>query len=384
MREEIKSQAHELGFDLVGFARAADFNKTAPHAKDGLTSFLDKEWYGDMDWFVDKADRRIHPNALWDEAKTVIMLGMNYKPPEDALGNLETPDVGNLSIYARGRDYHDVVKKRIKQLARSIHQQHGNAVKVFVDTAPVMEKPLAAAAGIGWQGKHTNLVSRKIGSWFFLAALYTTLELEPDEPHRDTCGECRACLDACPTDAFPEPYKLDARRCISYLTIEHKGHIDVEFRKPMGNRIYGCDDCLAACPWNKFARTAGEVKLRAKEHLIKPKLADFLEMDDAAFRTFFTASPIKRTGRDRFMRNVLIAVGNTRRVGGIEGDGASTDSPAPDYIPAVKKHLIDPNPIVRAMAVWACRQLMTPQGFEELKTEYMGKEPDENVMAEWG
>jgi epoxyqueuosine reductase len=375
VRENIKIEARELGFDLVGFASAKDFNTTAPHAKDGLTSFLDKEWYGDMDWFVEKADRRIHPNALWDECKTVIMVGMNYCPadsnndPLTPLHNLNNPQIGNLSVYARGRDYHDVVKKRIKQLARSIHQAHDVAVKVFVDTAPVMEKPLAQAAGIGWQGKHTNLVSREIGSWFFLAALYTTLEIEPDAPHVDTCGECRACLDACPTNAFPEPNKLDARRCISYLTIEHKGHIDEEFRKAMDNRIYGCDDCLAACPWNKFAQTSREVKLKAKEHLIAPKLADFLEMDDAAFREFFTASPIKRTGRDRFMRNVLIACGNS-------GDET--------FIPAVKKHLSDPNPIIRAMAIWALKQLMNDGEFEALKAEHFGAEVDKSVMAEWG
>ena len=278
------------------------------------------------------------------------------------------PEAGNISVYARHRDYHDVIKGRLKTLAGWLVARAGGDVKVFVDTAPVMEKPLAMAAGLGWQGKHTNLVSRDFGSWLYLGSIFTTLELEPDAPAVDHCGSCRACLDACPTNAFPAPYRLDARRCVSYLTIEHKGHIAPEFRVAMGNRVYGCDDCLAACPWNKYAQAAREMKLRARADLVAPRLADLARLDDAGFRALFAGGPVKRLGHARFLRNVLIAVGNS-------GDAALAD--------VARERLDHDSPLVRAMAVWACGRLLPRAALAELANARAPRERDEAVRAEW-
>ena len=318
-----------------------------------------------MAWMEETEERRSSPKALWPEVRSVVMLGLNYGPESDPMQTLGERDRATISVYARGRDYHDLVKGRLKTLAAPLARL-GEDVKVFVDTAPVMEKPLAAAAGIGWQGKHTILVSRDFGNWLFLGALYTTAPLQADAPERDHCGSCRRCLDICPTDAFPAPYRLDARRCIAYLTIEHQGVIAEEFRKPMGNRVYGCDDCLAVCPWNKFAQKTTEEKLTAKEGLEAPALSDLLRLDDAAFRTLFAGTPVKRTGRDRFLRNVLIAAGNS-------GDES--------LVPEVLACLADPAPLVRGMAVWALSQL-APDALAR-EAHRAGDESDDEVLAEW-
>jgi epoxyqueuosine reductase len=304
---------------------------------------------------------------MWPEARSIVMLGLNYGPRADPLAVLAQKDKGAISVYARGDDYHDLVKKKLKALAGFIAQEFSAGVKVFVDTAPVMEKPLAAAAGIGWQGKHTNLVSRQFGSWLFLGAVFTTLVLEPDTPHGGHCGQCRACLDACPTAAFPAPYRLDARRCISYLTIENKGPIPREFRAAIGNRIYGCDDCLAVCPWNKFAKEGAEMKLAARAELEAPALADLAALDEAAFRALFRKSPVKRIGHARFRRNVLIAIGNS-------GDAR--------LIPAAETALADPSPLVRGAAVWALSRLM-PRGDFAVLAERQAHETDDEVRDEW-
>ena len=314
------------------------------------------------------AARRGNPRALWPEVGSVIMLGLNYGQDSDPLAMLRRRDRGAISVYARGDDYHDIIKPRLKALARWLTAQAGGDAKVFVDTAAVMEKPLAAAAGIGWQGKHTNLVSRQFGSWLFLGAIFTTLELPPDTPEIDHCGSCHACLDICPTAAFPAPYRLDARRCISYLTIEHKGPIPRELRAPIGNRIFGCDDCLAVCPWNKFAQAGRENKLAARPELTAPHLADLARLDDAAFRQLFSKSSLKRTGRTRFVRNVLIAIGNS-------GDAAL----APEAI----RLLDDPSPLVRGAAVWALSRLLPAQRFAVLAMDRRGRESEPLVAEEW-
>ncbi len=298
----------------------------------------------------------------------MIMLAMNYGPEDAPLTHLEDPRSAGISVYARHRDYHDVIKGRLKELANFLGSRAGGDVKVFVDTAPVMEKPLAEAAGLGWQGKHTNLVSRDLGSWFFLGSIFTTLELPPSDGEIDHCGSCRACLESCPTDAFPAPYQIDARRCISYLTIEHAGPIPTEFRKPMGNRIYGCDDCLAACPWNKFASTASEAKLIARDDLKSPQLGDLLGLDDAAFRKLFSGSPIKRIGRNRFLRNVLIAAGN---------------SGEPEFLAKVRGLLDDDAPIVRGAAAWAFRQLAPEDERSAELARRLKSETDPDVRQEW-
>ena len=299
--------ARSHGFDVVGIARP----DAAPMAKARLEQFLADGAHGDMIWMETTAERRGDPRALWPDVRSVIMLGLNYGPDHDPLAILDHRDRGAISVYAKGEDYHEVIKPRLKDIARWLVAQAGGDVKVFVDTAAVMEKPLAAAAGLGWQGKHTNLVSREFGSWLFLGAIFTTLELPPDEAEADSCGTCHACLDVCPTAAFPAPYRLDARRCISYLTIEHKGPIPRELRPLMGNRIYGCDDCLAVCPWNKFAQQGHNAKLAARDVARAPALAELSQLDDAAFRTMFAKTAVKRTGRERFIRNVLIAIGNS-------------------------------------------------------------------------
>ncbi len=362
--DEIREQATMLGFDVLGVAKPGDLAEAGGH----LREFLARGWHGEMGWMVDKADRRADPAVLWSEVSSVIMVGMNYGPDDDPLDATRRGNVAAISAYARNRDYHDIMKKRLKRLGRWMAEVYDCELKVFVDTAPVMEKPLAALAGLGWQGKHTNLVSREFGSWLFLGAIYTTLDLAPSWSARDHCGACRACLDVCPTEAFVAPYQLDARRCISYLTIEHKGPIPRDLRKAMGNRVYGCDDCLAVCPWNKFAQTASEAALLARDDLRAPPLAELLGLDDAAFRARFSGSPIKRIKRERFLRNVLIAAGNS-------GDGA--------LVPAVDPLLKDPDPIVRGAAVWALSALLPEDGFADRKRAYLSAETDASVRDEW-
>ncbi|MDR3462857.1 MAG: tRNA epoxyqueuosine(34) reductase QueG [Beijerinckiaceae bacterium] len=356
-------KAEQLGFDLCRVA-APD---AIPEAPARLRAWLDSGAAGDMDWMHETADRRGDPRVLWPEVRSIVMLGLNYGPSDNPLALLDDRGAANVSVYARHRDYHDVIKGRLKELA-GVLASAGAGVKVFVDTAPVMEKPLAEAAGIGWQGKHTNLVSRGFGSWLFLGSIFTTALLEPDVAEPDHCGSCRACLDICPTSAFPAPYRLDARRCISYLTIEHKGHIPREFRRPIGNRVYGCDDCLAVCPWNKWARQAREAKFLARDEFRAPRLADWLGLDDTGFRRLFAGSPVKRIGRARFLRNLLIAAGNS-------GDRA--------VLEAILPHLRDASALVRAMAVWAVGELETAANLSALASSYSGDEPDPGVRAEW-
>ncbi len=320
-----------------------------------------------MDWLAANPERRADPRVLWDGVRSIVMLGVNYGPDDDPLKLLARRSQGAISVYAQGDDYHDVIKKRLKVLARWLATTTGDEVKVFVDTAAVMEKPLAQAAGIGWQGKHTNLVSREFGSWLFLGAIYSATELPRDEAETDRCGSCRACQEICPTAAFPAPYKLDARRCISYLTIENKGPIPHEFRKSIGNRIYGCDDCLAVCPWNKFAQEGREQKLAARDALRAPDLADLARLDDPAFRALFSKSPVKRIGRDRFIRNVLVAIGNSGDAG-LAGEA--------------RRLLDDTSPLVRGAAVWALSQLIERDAFAALASR-AGGEPDITVQQEW-
>jgi epoxyqueuosine reductase len=363
-RDQIRDRALSLGFDAVGFARA----ESSQAARGHLGEFVAQGLHGDMGWFADTAERRADPRVLWPDARSAIVVAVNYGPDHDPLAGLAARDRGAISVYARGRDYHDVLKKRLRVLARWVHENFTAEVKLFVDTAPLMEKPLAQAAAVGWQGKHTNLVSRQFGSWLFLGEVLTTLELAPDAPEADHCGDCRRCLDACPTAAFQAPYRIDARRCISYLTIEHKGHIDRALRPAMGNRIYGCDDCLAVCPWNKFAQPSAVAEFRGRAELASPRLAALAALDDAGFRQLFAGSPVKRTGRDRFVRNVLIAIGNS-------GDAA--------LIPVVRPRLDDGAPVVRAMAVWALSRLLPPDEFGRLARERMEREGDADVRAEW-
>jgi epoxyqueuosine reductase len=307
LKQQVVAKALELGFAACGVCKPY----AIPLAPARLAAFVDAGYHGQMGWMGERMEWRGNPAALWPDARSILMLAETYTPPYNPLDLLELREQGVISSYALGADYHDVVKKRLKHLGRWLIDVAGGQIKVFVDTAPVMEKPLAAAAGLGWQGKHTNLLSRDLGNWFFLGAIFTTLDLPPDAPARENCGSCRACLDICPTQAFPAPYRLDARRCISYLTIEHKGPVPLELRAQMGNRIYGCDDCLAVCPWNKFAAVASEVKYAARDGMVAPDLADLAALDDAGFRARFAGSPVKRIGRGRFVRNVLYAIGNS-------------------------------------------------------------------------
>jgi epoxyqueuosine reductase len=358
-----KALARSLGFTDARICRADE----AWDAGERLAEFVAAGQHGSMAWMEDTLQRRQHPTGMWPDAKSAIVVALNYGPEHDPLTVLERRSEGVISVYAQNVDYHDLIKKRLKHLARGFVEATGEAVKVFVDTAPLMEKPLAARSGLGWQGKHTNLVSREHGAWLFLGVMLTTAELEPDEAETDHCGSCRACLDICPTNAFPSPYKLDARRCISYLTIEHKGPIALEFREPMGNRIYGCDDCLAICPWNKFAAVSSEQAFHPRPELKGPLLSELAALDDAGFRQVFTASPVKRIGRDRFVRNVLIAIGN------------SND---PELIETAVQCLDDEAPDVRGMAVWALSRLSTAR-FWELKSRAYDRESDANVRLEW-
>jgi epoxyqueuosine reductase len=359
----VREEAAAQGFDLCRITGP----DSIPQAPERLEIFLADGHHGSMDWMAETRARRADPKVLWDQVRSIVMFGLNYGPDEDPRGILDKPDKAAISVYARNRDYHDVIKGRLKEIATRFAARAGEDVKVFVDTAPVMEKPLAEAAGLGWQGKHTNLVSRTHGSWLFLGSLFTTADLIVDEAETDHCGSCRACLEACPTAAFPAPYRLDARRCISYLTIEHKGPIDPEFRPLIGNRIYGCDDCLAACPWNKFAASASEMKLQAREDLKEPSIAFLLTLDDATFRTFFSGSPVKRIGRDRFIRNVLIAAGNS-------GDAR--------LVGQCLELAGDPSPVVRGMAIWALKRLMTEDNFSRF-AEARRAEDDPDVQEEW-
>ncbi len=364
-----------LETELAALARAQGFHDlriTTPDrigaAGERLSAFLADGRHGDMDWMARNAERRADPKMLWPDVRSILVLGMSYAPVSDPLAILAETSRGAISCYAQGKDYHDIVKRGLIVVARRLAEASGAEVKVFVDTAPLMEKPLAAAAGLGWQGKHTNLVSRTAGSWLFLGAILTTAVLAPDAAEEDHCGSCRRCLDVCPTNAFPAPYQLDARRCIAYLTIEHKGHIAAEFRGAIGNRVFGCDDCLAVCPWNKFAEESREIRFRAREETRNPPLAELLALDDATFRARFAGTPVKRTGRDRVVRNALIAAGNS-------GDAG--------LLPQVEALLAAPSPLVRAMAVWALRRLVSRDEFERRCAHCLPAETDDAVRAEW-
>ncbi len=361
---ELQAKAQSEGFVAFGIAPG----HLAPRAGLRLRQWIDEGRHGDMLWMESRVDERANPDILWPEVKSVIMLGMSYAPPHDPMALAGDDTKARISVYAQGRDYHDVVKGALKRLASWLAHSAEVGVKVFVDTAPVMEKALAEVAGLGWQGKHSNIVSKEHGSWLFLGAIYTTAELAPSVPATDTCGSCRACQDICPTNAFPAPYQLDARRCISYLTIEHKGPIDRELRPLMGNHIYGCDDCLAVCPWNKFAETATAHKtFLPREALVAPRIGDLLTLDDAQFRSLFSGSPVKRIGRDRFVRNVLIAAGNGRDLG---------------VLPVVEMLMDDTSPVVRGAAIWAMSRL-SPEIFAREKQERFADELDPSVRAEW-
>jgi epoxyqueuosine reductase len=360
---ELRARAHELGFSGIGVARP----DSRPDLSQKLRTALDNGWHAGMDWMEETGERRKSPSSLWADVKSVIMVGVNYAPAEKPLSRLADPALANVSAYAQGRDYHDVIKGRLKELAGLLARRTGAEVKVFVDTAPVMEKPLAEAAGLGWQGKHSVLVSREAGSWLFLGAIFTSAELPADSPHPESCGSCTRCLDICPTDAFPAPFRLDARKCLAYYSVEHKGQIPLAFRAPMGNRVFGCDDCLAVCPWNKFARQTHDDKLAAREAIRTARLSDMLALDDAAFRAFFAQTPVKRLGSARFLRNCLVAAGNS-------GDTA--------HLPAIDRLLSHPSPLVRGMAVWALRRLNAERA-DRLRAPHLANEPDPEVKAEW-
>ncbi len=363
-KRRILGHARELGFEAAGVCGPAGRARDT----EGLREFIAAGHAGDMAWLPDTATRRATPTALWPEVRSIVAVAANYGPDGDPLAGLTRRSRGVVATYARGKDYHGVFKRRLRRLARMVADEFATEVKLFVDTAPVMEKPLAEQAGLGWQGKHTNLVSREFGSWLFLGELFTALDLPADAPEADHCGSCSRCLEICPTKAFPAPYRLDARRCISYLTIEHKGHIAPEFRAAIGNRIYGCDDCLAVCPWNRFAHRAHEAAFQARTELLAPRLADLVALDDEAFRALFAGSPIKRTGRDRFVRNVLIAIGNS-------GDASLAD--------AARARLDDASPLVRAMAIWALARLLPPERFAAIRAGGEASERDEAVRVEW-
>jgi epoxyqueuosine reductase len=363
----LREKARVLGFDACRVTSA----EAPMEARERLSAWLAEGSQGDMTWMAETFERRTDPRKLMDDAKSLIMLGFNYGPATDPLEALSRPETGAISVYARHRDYHDVIKGKLKELAAFLvvaARPETADVKVFVDTAPLLEKPLAARAGLGWQGKHTNLVSREFGSWLFLGAILTNLELPSDPAESDHCGQCRACLDACPTGAFPAPYRLDARRCISYLTIEHQGPIPQEFRSAIGNRIYGCDDCLAVCPWNKFASQGREAKLTARADLDAPPLAELARLDDASFRAFFAGGPIKRIGRARFLRNVMIAIGNSNDLA---------------LAAVAEERLDDETPLVRGAAVWALARLLSRKELSCLASERREQERDAAVIEEW-
>jgi epoxyqueuosine reductase len=364
LKSALMARAETLGFDVCRITQAElpeDIGRK-------LEQSISLKRHASMDWMKTTLERRKTPTAMWEEASSAIMLGMNYGPDINPLENLDQKSQATISVYARNRDYHDIIKGRLKTLAGWLASKTGEDVKVFVDTAPLMEKPLAQQSGLGWQGKHTNLVSRELGSWLFLGAILTKANLEADEPERDHCGSCTSCLEACPTNAFPAPYQLDAARCISYLTIEHDGLIPHEFREAMGNRIYGCDDCLAVCPWNKYAQSATEIKLQAREDLQSPSLQELAELDDAGFRKRFSGSPIKRIGRNRFLRNVMIAVGN---------------SADPDLKSIARQNCGDKDPVVRGASIWALARLEEKPVFADMRIRALSNETDETVRQEW-
>lgn len=367
---DLKKRSDALGFDSFGVVNAS----ARPDLEGKLNHVLDNKWHADMEWMHTTKQRRASPKALWPEVKSIIFLGMNYAPDSDPLADLKATSKANISVYARNRDYHDVIKGKLKELAGLLVRQGdaevkgGAEVKVFVDTAPVMEKPLAQSAGLGWQGKNTILTSREFGAWMFLGSIFTNIELPESEPHPENCGSCTACLDICPTNAFPAPFKLDARKCLAYYNNEHHGPIPQQYRKPMGNRVFGCDDCLAVCPWNKFAKVTLQSKLQAREGLVLPELVQMLSMDDGQFRAYFSGSPVKRLGHNRFLRNVLICVGNS--------DDQSLVDPA-------TQRLTHSDPVVRGAAVWALSQLLEKQVFEIMCERYSVLETDSDVLAEW-
>ncbi len=360
----LRTRARKLGFDAFGIVGA----DARPDLKQKLKTSLQNNWHADMDWMEQTKARRSSPKILWPDVRSIIILGMNYGPNSDPIADLEQKTRGNISVYARNRDYHDLIKGRLKELAGLLARNGGAKVKVFVDTAPVMEKPLAQSAGIGWQGKNTILTSRRFGSWLFLGAIFTDKTLPKDQEHEENCGSCTACLDICPTDAFPAPFRLDARKCLAYYNNEHKGVIPLEFRKPMGNRVFGCDDCLAVCPWNKFAKSVSESKLIAKEKLHLPHISDLLVLSDESFRKYFAGSPVKRLGHVRFLRNVLIAAGNSN---------------SPHLLPEIIATLKHPDAIVRGAAVWAIRQLANDEKVAQLSAQFKKEERNAQVLSEW-
>ena len=363
-KEKIQKKSEEFGFDIIKITEPEIHKKDHRYIKD----FLNNNFHGDMDWLEKNLERRLFPKKIWPDVKSIIVLGVNYAPDHDPMNNLKLKDVGNISVYARGDDYHDVVKKNLKKFGRWIVSQTNSEIKVFIDTAPIMEKPLAQKAGLGWQGKHTNLVSRDYGSWLFLASIFTNLDLEIDTKESNHCGNCNNCIEVCPTNAFVEPYKLDARKCISYLTIEHKGIIPIHLRPKIGNRIYGCDDCLAVCPWNKFAKESKEIKFKQRN---KDELYDLRKLsmlDDYSFRKLFSKSPIKRIGRDRFLRNVLIAIGNAK---------------LRDAKDQIYKNIFDDSSIVRGAAIWALNQIIDGDELKKIKKISLSKEKNQDVIKEW-
>jgi epoxyqueuosine reductase len=362
--EELRARATDLGFSAFGIAPA----NARPDLPQKLALALQSGWHADMEWMDDTKDRRESPKALWPDVKSVIMVGVNYGPDENPLARLADKSLANVSVYAQMRDYHEVIKGRLKDLAGLLARRSGAQVKVFVDTAPVMEKPLAEAAGLGWQGKHTVLLSRDAGSWLFLGAIFTSADLPVDQPEQEKCGTCTKCLDICPTDAFPAPFRLDARKCLAYYSVEHKGQIPLEFRRPMGNRVFGCDDCLAVCPWNKFATATRDAKLSARETIRDAQLSDMLALNDSTFRDFFAQTPVKRLGSVRFLRNCLIAAGNS-------GDRA--------HLPAIGRLMSHESPLVRGMAIWALRQLADASETQAQRARTFATEPDPEVRAEW-
>lgn len=364
LKDALRIEADRLQLDCLAITTP----DAIPYAAARLEQFIREGRHGSMSWLAEKADRRGSPRALWPEVRSVIMVGQSYAPATNPLDALADKDRAIISVYARGKDYHDVLKSRIRQLAQFLAKTSRADVKIFVDTAPLMEKPLAAAAGIGWQGKHTNLVSRTHGSWLFLGAILTTAELPPDAPEVDHCGSCQRCIDVCPTAAIPAPFQLDARRCLAYLSIEHKGHIPLEFRVPMGNRVFGCDDCLAVCPWNKFAAATREMRFAGKDETTNPPLVDILALSDGAFRARFAGTPVKRTGRNRVIRNALIAAANSGNA---------------DYLSAVTALLADHSSVVRAMAVWATTRLAPAAAVDKLRMQHRGREVDADVQHEW-
>ena len=365
LKNSLIAKSKEFGFDIIKITKP-EIDKVN---KDYFDKFLINNFHGEMDWLENKTERRKSPKKLWSDVESIIMLGVNYGPDHDPLDSIKIKNIGNISVYAKGNDYHEIIKKNLKKLGRWLIHEVESEIKVFVDTAPVMEKPLAQKAGLGWQGKHTNLVSREYGSWLFLGSIYTNIIIEPDEEEIDHCGNCTSCIDICPTQAFPEPYKLDARKCISYLTIEHKGSIPKNLRSKIGNRIYGCDDCLAICPWNKFAKKSNEMKFSSNHEKEAFNLERLSLLNDKNFRLMFSKSPVKRIGRNRFMRNVLIALGNSK---------------SKNSLPYIKRNLNDDSPIVRGAAIWAIHQILKDKELEIIKDKFLPLERDIDVIKEWG